>query len=176
MISVQVATLPIGCFMEKVLPGTKVRIRGREFSLNPGPFNTKEHVLISILVNAGSAFGSGSVYAVGIVDIIRVFYGRRITLLSRLAMVMDVGVKVWMARIMKKYVVEPAEMWWPSMPFMCMMSPARSIREQSCFEYAAKWALNRSNGVQWKFWFGSKLVELMEGEGFLQGARCNIGL
>jgi len=30
-----------------------------------------------------------------------------------LAMVMDVGVKVWMARIMKKYVVEPAEMWWP---------------------------------------------------------------
>ena len=27
---------------------------------------------------------------------------------------MDAGVRVWMARIMKKYVVEPAEMWWPS--------------------------------------------------------------
>ncbi|KAL9277375.1 hypothetical protein ACSQ67_025081 [Phaseolus vulgaris] len=59
-----------------------VRIRGREFSLNPGPINTKEHVLISILANVGFAFGSGSAYAIGIVDIIRVFYGRRITFLS----------------------------------------------------------------------------------------------
>ena len=82
MISVQVATLPIGCFMAKVLPGTKVQICGREFSLNPGPINTKEHVLISILANVGFAFGSGSAYAIGIVDIIRVFYGRRITFLS----------------------------------------------------------------------------------------------
>ncbi|KAK9270850.1 hypothetical protein L1049_026436 [Liquidambar formosana] len=90
MISVQVATLPIGRFMADVLPTTKFRLLGfgsREFSLNPGPFNIKEHVLISIFANAGSAFGNGDAYAV-------LGYG-------------------W-AGILRKYVVDPAQMWWPS--------------------------------------------------------------
>jgi len=39
----------------------------------------KEHVLITIFANAGSAFGSGSPYAVGIVNIIKAFYGRSIS-------------------------------------------------------------------------------------------------
>ncbi|OMO57515.1 Oligopeptide transporter OPT superfamily [Corchorus olitorius] len=61
-ITVQVATLPIGRFMASTLPTTKFRIPGfgsREFSLNPGPFNMKEHVLITIFANAGAAFGGG---------------------------------------------------------------------------------------------------------------------
>ena len=81
-ITVQVATLPIGRFMASVLPQTKFRIPGfgsRTFSFNPGPFNIKEHVLISIFANAGSAFGSGSAYAVGIVTIIKAFYHRKIS-------------------------------------------------------------------------------------------------
>lgn len=81
-ITVQVATLPIGRFMAAVLPTTKFRILGfgsREFSLNPGPFNMKEHVLITIFANAGFAFGNGSAYAVGIVNIIKAFYRRNIS-------------------------------------------------------------------------------------------------
>ncbi|KAH9606349.1 hypothetical protein KSS87_023339 [Heliosperma pusillum] len=84
-ISVQVATLPIGHFMAAILPTTQFRIPGcgsRAFSLNPGPFNIKEHVLISIFANAGSAFGYGSAYAVGIVNIIKAFYKREISFLA----------------------------------------------------------------------------------------------
>jgi len=84
-ITVQVATLPIGRFMASVLPETKFRLPGlgsRSFSLNPGPFNMKEHVLISIFANAGSAFGSGSAYAVGIVTIIKAFYHRKISFIA----------------------------------------------------------------------------------------------
>lgn len=84
-ITVQVSTLPIGHFMAKVLPTNKFLIPGfgsRSFSLNPGPFNIKEHVLITIFANAGSAFGLGSAYAVGIVNIIKAFYGRNISLLA----------------------------------------------------------------------------------------------
>lgn len=84
-ITVQVASLPIGRSMAAVLPKTKFKIPGfgsRTFSLNPGPFNIKEHVLISIFANAGSAFGSGSAYAVGIVTIIKAFYGRSISFLA----------------------------------------------------------------------------------------------
>ncbi|KAI3751926.1 hypothetical protein L2E82_23020 [Cichorium intybus] len=89
MISVQVATLPIGRFMAVVLPEKKFRVLGfgsKEFSLNPGLFNMKEHVLISIFANAGSAFGSGSEsgspYAMGIVDVVKVFYHRKISFMA----------------------------------------------------------------------------------------------
>ncbi|TYK30036.1 oligopeptide transporter 4 [Cucumis melo var. makuwa] len=84
-ITVQVATLPIGQFMAAVLPATRFRLPGfgsRRFSLNPGPFNMKEHVLISIFANAGTAFGGGSAYAVGIVNIIKAFYGRNISFVA----------------------------------------------------------------------------------------------
>lgn len=84
-ITVQVAALPVGRFLAKVLPTTKFRIPGfgdRTFSLNPGPFNIKEHVLITIFANAGTAFGAGTSYAVGIVNIIKAFYGRNITFFS----------------------------------------------------------------------------------------------
>ncbi|XP_042494248.1 oligopeptide transporter 4-like [Macadamia integrifolia] len=84
-ITVQVATLPIGRFMASVLPKTKFCIPGfgsREFSFNPGPFNTKEHVLITIFANAGCAFGIGTAYAVGIVNIIKAFYHRNISFIA----------------------------------------------------------------------------------------------
>ncbi len=84
-ITVQVASLPIGRVMASVLPSTKFRILGfgsRHFSLNPGPFNMKEHVLISIFANAGSAFGNGPAYAVFIFDIIKAFYRRHISFMS----------------------------------------------------------------------------------------------
>jgi OPT family oligopeptide transporter len=82
-ITVQVASLPVGHFMARVLPRTRYRaprlLGGGEWSLNPGPFNMKEHVLISIFANAGFAFGGGNAYAVGIIDIIRAFYHRHIS-------------------------------------------------------------------------------------------------
>ena len=84
LIMTQIA-LPMGHFLARTLPKTQFRIPGfgqRMFSVNPGPFNVKEHVLISIFANAGSAFGSGSAYAVGIVNIIKAFYGRNIAILA----------------------------------------------------------------------------------------------
>ncbi|KAK4563675.1 hypothetical protein RGQ29_005998 [Quercus rubra] len=117
-ITVQVAILPIGRFMASVLPKTKFQIPGfgsRSFSLNPGPFNMKEHVLISIFANAGSDFGDGSAYAVGIVTIIKVFYHRNISFFA--AWLLIIGTQVlgygW-AGLLRKYVVEPAHMWWPA--------------------------------------------------------------
>ncbi|KAK4560002.1 hypothetical protein RGQ29_008978 [Quercus rubra] len=118
MISVQVGTLPIGRFMANVLPTTTFRIPGfgeREFSLNPGPFNMKEHVLISIFANAGSAFGSGAAYAISIVDIIRAFYHRKISFLASWILVITTQVLGYgWAGILRKYLVDPAQMWWPS--------------------------------------------------------------
>lgn len=95
-ITVQVATLPIGRFMAAVLPNTRFSLPGfgsRKFSLNPGPFNMKEHVLISIFANAGTAFGNGSAYAVGIVNIITAFYGRKISYFASWLLIITTQVK-----------------------------------------------------------------------------------
>ncbi|CAI9116104.1 OLC1v1017172C1 [Oldenlandia corymbosa var. corymbosa] len=117
-ITVVVATLPIGRFMAAMLPTTQFHIPGfgsRKFSLNPDPFNMKEHVLISIFANAGAAFGGGSAYAVGIVNIIIAFYRRKISFFAAWLLITTTQVLGYgWAGLLRKYVVEPAHMWWPS--------------------------------------------------------------
>ncbi|XP_011074283.1 oligopeptide transporter 4 [Sesamum indicum] len=133
-ITVLVASLPIGRFMAAVLPTTKwtVRVPGlgiREFSLNPGPFNIKEHVLISIFANAGSAFGNGPAYAVMIVDIIIAFYRRKISFLAGWLLIITTQVLGYgWAGLLRKYVVEPAHMWWPST--LVQISLFRTLHEK----------------------------------------------
>ncbi|EOA37544.1 hypothetical protein CARUB_v10011782mg [Capsella rubella] len=115
MISVQVVTLPLGKLMARVLPETKYKIGSWEFSFNPGPFNVKEHVLISMFANAGAGFGSGTAYAVGIVDIIMAFYKRKISFLASWILVITTQILGYgWAGIMRKLVVDPAQMWWPT--------------------------------------------------------------
>ncbi|OAY70277.1 Oligopeptide transporter 4 [Ananas comosus] len=131
-ITVQVASLPAGHFLARVLPSSKFRIPGlghREFSLNPGPFNMKEHVLISIFANAGYAFGNGSAYAVGIVNIIKAFYRRNISFLAGWLLIITTQVLGYgWAGLMRKYVVEPAHMWWPST--LVQVSLFRALHEK----------------------------------------------
>ncbi|KAI3961275.1 hypothetical protein MKX01_006989 [Papaver californicum] len=133
-ITVQVAVLPIGHFMAKFLPKTKFHlpIRGlasKKFSLNPGPFNMKEHVLISIFANAGSAFGAGSAYAVYIVSIIKAFYGREISFLAGWLLIITTQVLGYgWAGLLRKYVVEPAHMWWPTT--LVQVSLFRALHEK----------------------------------------------
>ncbi|KAL0718430.1 hypothetical protein Bca4012_067752 [Brassica carinata] len=131
-ITVQVATLPIGHFLAKVLPTTQFWLPGfgsTRFSVNPGPFNMKEHVLISIFANAGSAFGSGSAYAVGIVTIIKAFYRRNISFFAGWLLIITTQVLGYgWAGLLRKYVVEPAHMWWPST--LVQVSLFRALHEK----------------------------------------------
>ncbi|KAI0509934.1 hypothetical protein KFK09_010534 [Dendrobium nobile] len=131
-ITVQVASLPAGHFLARTLPQAKFRLPGfgdREFSLNPGPFNMKEHVLISIFANAGYAFGNGNAYAIGIVNIIKAFYKRNISFLASWILIITTQVLGYgWAGLMRKYVVEPAHMWWPST--LVQVSLFRALHEK----------------------------------------------
>ncbi|XP_042496907.1 oligopeptide transporter 4-like [Macadamia integrifolia] len=131
-ITVQVATLPIGHFMASVIPSSKFRIPGfgsKEFSFNPGPFNMKEHVLITIFANAGCAFGNGTAYAVGIVNIVKVFYHRNISFIAGWLLIITTQVLGYgFAGLLRKYVVEPAHMWWPST--LVQVSLFRALHEK----------------------------------------------
>jgi OPT family oligopeptide transporter len=77
-ISAQIAVVPLGHLMARVLP-TKRFLEGTrfQFTLNPGAFNVKEHVLITIFANSGA----GSVYATHILSAIKLYYKRSLPFL-----------------------------------------------------------------------------------------------
>ncbi|KAJ6967554.1 oligopeptide transporter 1-like isoform X1 [Populus alba x Populus x berolinensis] len=112
-VSAQIVVLPVGRLMAAILPNKVIRFPGTKwsFSLNPGPFNLKEHVLITIFANSGS----NTVYAVGIITIVKAFYHGNIDavpamLLSQTTQLLGYG---W-AGIFRKFLVDSPYMWWPS--------------------------------------------------------------
>ncbi|KAH7208801.1 OPT oligopeptide transporter protein-domain-containing protein [Fusarium oxysporum] len=48
---VQILALPVGKLLAKWLPTRKFRVFSWEFTLNPGPFNQKEQILIAMMAN-----------------------------------------------------------------------------------------------------------------------------
>lgn len=111
-ISAQIAVVPIGHFMARTLP-TRVFFQGSrfEFSLNRGPFNVKEHVLITIFANSGA----GSVYATHILTAVKLIYRRKLDFLPAILLMLTTQVLGFgWAGLFRKFLVEPGEMWWPS--------------------------------------------------------------
>ena len=47
------SAFPVGKLFEKVLPTRKFTTFGYTWSLNPGKFNLKEHMIITIMANVG---------------------------------------------------------------------------------------------------------------------------
>ncbi|KAF9359138.1 hypothetical protein BGX26_000082 [Mortierella sp. AD094] len=86
---VALLSLPLGHFMAKVLPTRTFRIpisptRRFSFTLNPGPFTIKEHVLIGTM----AACNTSNAYAVDIVIIQKVFYNDEKSFLAGLLLVL----------------------------------------------------------------------------------------
>jgi len=88
-VSAQIAVVPIGHFMARTLP-TRVFFKDTrfEFSLNPGPFNIKEHVLITIFANSGA----GTVYATHILSAVKLMYKRKLDFLPALLVMLTTQV------------------------------------------------------------------------------------
>jgi hypothetical protein len=75
---VALVSLPLGHMMAKCLPTRQFRIPfvpftryGFSFTLNPGPFSIKEHILIGTM----AACNANTAYAVDIVILQKLFYG-----------------------------------------------------------------------------------------------------
>ncbi|XP_026402049.1 oligopeptide transporter 7-like [Papaver somniferum] len=136
-ISAQIAVVPLGHLMASTITN-RIFFKGTryEFTLNPGPFNVKEHVLITIFANSGA----GTVYAIHIVSAVKVFYRERITFFVSLIVVITTQVLGFgWAGIFRRYLVEPAEMWWPAN--LVQVSLFRALHEK---EERAKGGLTRT--------------------------------
>lgn len=90
----QIAVLPIGKFMAATLPTKEYSFVGWRFTLNPGPFNMKEHVIIAIFANCGvsSSGGGGDVYSIGAITIMKAYYKESLSFLLALLIVISAQV------------------------------------------------------------------------------------
>ncbi|KDO59176.1 hypothetical protein CISIN_1g037647mg [Citrus sinensis] len=94
-ISAQIIVLPLGKLMAATLPSKPIRVPLTKwtFSMNPGPFNLKEHVLITIFANCGAGEKHRNLFI--LFDEIQLLgYG-------------------W-AGLFRKYLVDSPFMWWPA--------------------------------------------------------------
>ncbi|CAN6480655.1 unnamed protein product [Victoria cruziana] len=136
-VSAQIAVVPLGHLMARTLPD-RVFFKGRpwEFTLNPGPFNIKEHVLITIFANCGA----GTVYAIHIVTVIKAFYQKHIGFFVSFIVVLTTQILGFgWAGIFRRYLVEPASMWWPAN--LVQVSLFRALHEK---EVRRKGSLSRN--------------------------------
>ncbi|KAG0061021.1 hypothetical protein BGZ92_006593, partial [Podila epicladia] len=93
--------------MAKVLPTTQYSLFGYNFSLNPGPFSIKEHVLIGTM----TACNSGGAYAVDIVVLQKVFYDDEKPFIAGLLLVLTTQITGFaLAGALRKFLVRPAHM------------------------------------------------------------------
>ncbi|PON34733.1 Oligopeptide transporter [Parasponia andersonii] len=84
----QISVLPIGKFMAAALPKKEYSLLGWRFSLNPGPFNMKEHVIITIFANCGVSFGGGDAYSIGAITVMKAYYKQSLSFLCALLLVL----------------------------------------------------------------------------------------
>ncbi|XP_015068852.1 oligopeptide transporter 6-like isoform X2 [Solanum pennellii] len=124
--AVQIAVVPIGHLMAKIIT-KRVFFEGTNwaFTLNPGRFNIKEHVLITIFANAGA----GTVYATHILSAVKLYYKRPLDFFpALLIMITTQMLGFGWAGIFRKLLVEPAEMWWPGS--LVQVSLFRALHEK----------------------------------------------
>ncbi|KAI8869385.1 oligopeptide transporter 7-like protein [Ramicandelaber brevisporus] len=108
---VQILSYPFCKLMEWVLPRAQFSTFGWKWSFNPGPFTIKEHVLISIFANAGT----GTVYAIDVVVIKRMFYHADLGFGKSLALCLTSQmIGYGLAGMARQFLVYPAAMIWPS--------------------------------------------------------------
>ncbi|KAJ0588836.1 putative oligopeptide transporter, OPT superfamily [Helianthus annuus] len=124
-IAAQVATVPLGHLMARTIT-KRVFFKGKwcEFTMNPGPFNMKEHVLITIFANSGA----GSVYATHILSAVKLFYKKELAFLPAFIVMLTTQVLGFgWAGLFRRFLVEPGEMWWPTN--LIQVSLFRSLHE-----------------------------------------------
>ncbi|KAE8214885.1 hypothetical protein CF327_g1737 [Tilletia walkeri] len=107
-----IVSLPTGRWLARALPPRIVRVPFiGSFSLNPGPFSIKEHLLIAVLVSSGAS----SSYATDILNIQELFFHQRMSTLASLTLLITTQVLGFgFAGLVQNALVKPPSMIFPS--------------------------------------------------------------
>ncbi|KAL3715422.1 hypothetical protein ACJRO7_007197 [Eucalyptus globulus] len=108
----QILLLVLGRLMASTLPAKMLGIPGTnwKFSLNPGPFNIKEHVLVVIL----STTGFESVQMMGTIEAVKVVYYKNISVWASILLIMTSQmIGYGFAGVFRRILVDNPYMWYP---------------------------------------------------------------
>ncbi|KAK7057674.1 OPT oligopeptide transporter protein-domain-containing protein [Favolaschia claudopus] len=109
---------PFGKFLAFILPITTYRFRSFEFSLNPGPWNIKEHVLVFIMANVAV----GNPYALNAIVVSEYYYHIKVSYWFALVLVLATQLTGFgLAGICRRFLVWPASMVWPQNLVACTL-------------------------------------------------------
>ncbi|KAJ3368660.1 hypothetical protein GGF31_006222 [Allomyces arbusculus] len=120
---------PLGLLLAAVLPSTTISLGPLgSFSLNPGPFSVKEHVLIGIF---GSTGASG-IYGTDNLVVQKIFYELEIgPFWSIVFLFTSATLGFGISGVSRKFLVRPAHMIWPSiLPSVALYTAFHSGKEQ----------------------------------------------
>ncbi|KAJ7594866.1 OPT oligopeptide transporter protein-domain-containing protein [Mycena floridula] len=89
-----------------------------EFSLNPGPWNIKEHVLVYIMANVAVAYP----YAINAIVVAEVFYDLKLGYWFAVVLVLATQLTGFgLAGLCRRFLVWPASMVWPQNLVVCTL-------------------------------------------------------
>ncbi|KIO27853.1 hypothetical protein M407DRAFT_22904 [Tulasnella calospora MUT 4182] len=106
----QLIALPAGKLLERILPTRQWTAFGYTWSFNPGPWNIKEHTLVTVMANVVS----GGAYATDIIAAQRTFYDQHWSVTYQLSLVISTQLLGFaFAGVCRRFLVWPASMIWP---------------------------------------------------------------
>ncbi|ORY69704.1 OPT family small oligopeptide transporter [Pseudomassariella vexata] len=106
----QIIAWPIGRGWEKIMPTKQFSFFGIPWSLNPGPFNIKEHSVIVVMASVSFSVA----YATDIILAQVVFYKQDFGIPFQLLLTISTqSIGYGIAGMMRKFLVYPASMIWP---------------------------------------------------------------
>ncbi|KIM38250.1 hypothetical protein M413DRAFT_30368 [Hebeloma cylindrosporum] len=112
----QLICLPLGHGLAHILPTKRFNTFGYIWSLNPGPFSIKEHICMSVMVNSSTV----GVYSNHIVLTLHVFYGQTTSMTFQILLALgSQTLGFCMGGHLRRFVVWPASMIWPSVLADC---------------------------------------------------------
>lgn len=107
----QIIAWPLGHGWAKVMPTRQFNTFGLKWSLNPGPFNIKEHSIIVVMASVSFS----AAYATDILLAQIAFYQQDFGILFQLMLVISTqSIGYGIAGMMRKFLVYPAAMIWPA--------------------------------------------------------------
>ncbi|KAK7403930.1 hypothetical protein QQX98_010300 [Neonectria punicea] len=108
---VQLISYPLGVGWYKWVPDYQFKFFGNQVSLNPGPFNIKEHTIITMMTAAGSAAS----YAIDILLAQELFYEQYFNWGFQIILILSTqAMGFGVAGILRRFLIWPAAMVWPA--------------------------------------------------------------
>ncbi|KAJ2780085.1 hypothetical protein GGI15_003660 [Coemansia interrupta] len=108
---VQLVSFPVGKFLARVLPDKRVGFGRFSFSLNPGDFSIKEHVLLTIMANSAASTAMG----IDIIVIQRLFFNLNLGWGGGFLLVISSQILGYsFAGLLRRFLVTPSSMIWPT--------------------------------------------------------------